>query len=114
MAKDTRDRMVEAAVAALRRHGVAGTSFTEILAASGAARGAIYHHFPGGKTQLVAEAAALNGREVQALFASLPATDPPQVVKDFLTLIRPVVVESSAGSGCAVAAVAVGCDTETD
>ena len=114
MAKGTRDRMVEAAVAALRRQGVAGTSFTEILAASGAARGAIYHHFPGGKTQLVAEAAALNGREVQALFASLPATDPSQVVKDFLTLIRPVVVESSAGSGCAVAAVAVGYDTDTD
>jgi prevent-host-death family protein len=39
-------------------------SFTDILASSsGAARGAIYHHFPGGKTQLVAEAAQRNGAE---------------------------------------------------
>jgi AcrR family transcriptional regulator len=111
---DTRSRMLEAAVRALRRHGVAGMSFTEILAASGAARGAIYHHFPGGKTQLVAEAAALNGREVQARLAQLPATDPHRLVEDFFALVRPVVVESSTGSGCAVAAVAVGYDAATE
>jgi TetR/AcrR family transcriptional repressor of lmrAB and yxaGH operons len=111
---DTRNRMLEAAVKALRQHGVAGMSFTEVLAASGAARGAIYHHFPGGKTQLVAEAAALNGREVRARLANLPATDPYQVVEDFFALVRPVVVESSTGSSCAVAAVAVGYDAATD
>src|SRR3954447_9681657 len=114
MQNDTRNRMVEAAVGALRRHGVAGMSFTDILAASGAARGAIYHHFPGGKTELVMEAAALNGREVRTRFASLPATDPQQVVRDFLALVRPVIVESSNGSGCAVAAVALGRDAGTD
>jgi len=38
MAADTRDRMIDATVEALRRHGVAGMSFTEILASSGAAR----------------------------------------------------------------------------
>ena len=37
----------------MRRNGLAGTSFTEVLADSGAARGAIYHHFPGGKSELV-------------------------------------------------------------
>ncbi|MEV4515482.1 TetR/AcrR family transcriptional regulator [Dactylosporangium sp. NPDC049525] len=114
MPNDTRNRMVEAAVGALRRNGVAGMSFTEILTASGAARGAIYHHFPGGKTQLVAEAAALNGREVRARLEHLPGTDPRQVVEDFLALVRPVVIESSTGSGCAVAAVAVGYDAATD
>ena len=114
MPSDTRNRMVEAAVGALRRSGVAGMSFTEILTASGAARGAIYHHFPGGKTQLVAEAAALNGRQVQARIEALPATGARQVVEDFLALVRPVVIESSAGSGCAVAAVAVGSDAATD
>jgi AcrR family transcriptional regulator len=111
---DTRSRMVDAAVTALRRHGVAGMSFTEILEESHAARGAIYHHFPGGKTQLVAEAAALNGREVRARLDELPARDPRQVVEDFLALVRPVVIESSTGSGCAVAAVAVCCDPATD
>ena len=105
MPNDTRSRMVDAAVIALRRHGVAGMSFTEILEASGAARGAIYHHFPGGKTELVAEAAAGNGREVRVRFEQLSATDTRQLVTDFLALVRPVVIESSTGRGCAVAAV---------
>jgi AcrR family transcriptional regulator len=110
LASDTRNRMLAATVDALRRRGVAGMSFTEILTASGAARGAIYHHFPGGKTQLVAEAAALNAREVRSRFEALPATDPRQIVRDFLALVRPVVLESTTGSGCAVAAVAMGDD----
>lgn len=108
MAADTRARMIEAAVGALRQHGVAGMSFTEVLRESGAARGAIYHHFPGGKTQLVAEAAEQNGRDVRAAFAGLPAGDPAAVVEAFLELVRPVVEESARGCGCAVAAATLG------
>ncbi|MEY9876701.1 TetR/AcrR family transcriptional repressor of lmrAB and yxaGH operons [Streptacidiphilus sp. MAP12-33] len=107
MAGDTRDRMIEATVEALRRRGVAGMSFTEVLRESGAARGAIYHHFPGGKGQLVAEAAARNGRDVRENLAALPADDPVAVVESFLALIRPVVECAATGSGCAVAAVTV-------
>ncbi|WP_460491744.1 hypothetical protein [Dactylosporangium cerinum] len=46
MPNDTRGRMVEAAVTALRRNGVAGMSFTEILADSGAARARSTTTFP--------------------------------------------------------------------
>jgi AcrR family transcriptional regulator len=56
-------------------------SFTEVLENSGAARGAIYHHFPGGKAQIVAEAAARNGHHVRAHLAGLPADDPQAVVE---------------------------------
>jgi TetR/AcrR family transcriptional repressor of lmrAB and yxaGH operons len=101
MAGDTRDRMIDATVAALQRHGVDGMSFTEILASSGAARGAIYHHFPGGKAQLVAEAAARNGADVRAHLAGLPAGSPSAVVDAFLAMIRPVVAAAAGGSGCA-------------
>jgi TetR/AcrR family transcriptional regulator, lmrAB and yxaGH operons repressor len=110
MAGDTRDRMIDATVTALQRHGVAGMSFTEVLASSGAARGAIYHHFPGGKAQLVAEAATRNGSDVRALLADLPAVSPSAVVEAFLALVRPVVAASACGAGCAIAAVAVGTD----
>src|SRR6266487_777898 len=99
---NTRDRMVEAAVEALRRRGVAGMSFTDVLRASGAARGAIYHHFPGGKTQLVAEAAAHNGHDVRAHLATLPSSSPLAVVEAFLAAVRPVVEASTTGGGCAV------------
>src|SRR5689334_21437346 len=102
--------MVDAAVSALQRHGVDGMSFTEVLAASGAARGAIYHHFPGGKAQLVAEAAARNGDDVRARLADLPADAPNVLVEQFFSLVRPVLVNSATGAGCAVAAATVGAD----
>lgn len=104
---DTRRRMVEATIQALQRHGVAGMSFTNVLHDSGAARGAIYHHFPGGKTQLVAEAAARNGADVRASLETLPAGDPLTVVQAFLDAVRPVLVASTAGGGCAIAALTV-------
>ena len=107
MAGDTRDRMVEATVSALQRHGVAGMSFTDVLRESGAARGAIYHHFPEGKLQLVAQAAELNGRQVRERLAELPADSPAAVLDAFLEGLRPVVQASAEGGGCAVAAVTV-------
>jgi len=110
----TRDRMIDATVDALRRHGVAGMSFTEILDASGAARGAIYHHFPGGKLELVAEAAQRNGSEVRDLFAALPGRTPAAVVGEFLRFVRPVVLASVDGQSCAVAAVALGAEPGSD
>jgi AcrR family transcriptional regulator len=114
MVRDTRNRMIDATVALLQREGVAGMSFTEVLAASGAARGAIYHHFPGGKVQLVAEAAACNGEDVRARLAGLPAGRPRAVVDGFLELVRPVVAASAGGGGCAVAAVTIGPDAPLD
>lgn len=113
MAGDTRDRMVEAAVRALQYRGVAGMSFTEVLAGSGAARGAIYHHFPGGKAQLVAEAAARNGDDIRGHLAALPDASPRAVVDAFLSAARTVVGESTVGGGCAIAAVTVGADPDS-
>lgn len=98
--------MVAAAAESLRRNGLAGTSFTEVLADSGAARGAIYHHFPGGKTELVEDAVTLTGARVTGALSALPAADSEaEVIDAFLELVRPVVLESAVGSGCAVAAV---------
>lgn len=108
MARDTRARMIAAAVHSLQHDGVDGMSFTDVLHESGAARGAIYHHFPGGKSQLVAEAAADNGHQVRALLAELPAESPVAVVRGFTQLIRPVVQASASGGGCAVAAAGMG------
>jgi TetR/AcrR family transcriptional regulator, lmrAB and yxaGH operons repressor len=107
VAGDTRTRMIEATVQALQRRGVAGMSFTEVLQDSGGARGAIYHHFPGGKNQIVAEAAARNGQDVREHLAALPADSPLAVVEAFLAAVRPVVQASASGGGCAVAAVTV-------
>jgi len=79
--------MIDLAVEALRRHGVGRDV---VLRDSGAARGAIYHHFPRGKTQLVAEAATRNGEQVRAALETLPSSDPLTLVTAFLAAVRPI------------------------
>jgi len=87
--------------------GLAATSFTQVVSVSGAARGAIYHHFPGGKAELAHEAVAWTGRRVRDEFATIDAHAPDAVVAEFLAKIRPVVARASAGISCAVAVVTV-------
>ena len=55
MANDTRTRILETTALLLRQRGYHGTSLNDILSASGAPRGSLYFHFPGGKDQLVIE-----------------------------------------------------------
>lgn len=56
MASSTHDRMLETTGRLLQTRGFHGTSLSQILAESDAPRGSLYHHFPGGKEQLVLEA----------------------------------------------------------
>lgn len=107
MAKDTKQRMIEAAASSLRRRGLMATSFTDVLGVSGAARGAIYHHFPGGKDELAHDAVQWTGRRVRDQFAELDAADAGAVLRGFVELIGPVVHKAAGGASCAVAAVAV-------
>jgi AcrR family transcriptional regulator len=102
----TKERMIRATAEAMRRHGVTATSFTEVLEQSGAARGAIYHHFPGGKAELAQAAVRWTGDSVATALGTIRATPghPEGVVDAFLELVRPVVLESASGAGCAVAA----------
>lgn len=51
-----REAIIEAARELIRRNGVAGTSISDVIAASGTSAGAIYHHF-GSKERLVLEVA---------------------------------------------------------
>jgi AcrR family transcriptional regulator len=53
--KDTREHMIESTAGLVHRLGFHGTSLNEVLTESGAPRGSLYYHFPGGKEQLVLE-----------------------------------------------------------
>ena len=53
---DTRTRMIVSATELFREHGYSGTGFRDVVEHSGAPRGSIYHHFPGGKAELAEEA----------------------------------------------------------
>ena len=105
MAAGTRQRMVEAAAGLLRDGGLEAANFSDVLARSGAARGAIYYHFPQGKSEMTRAAVAWTGARVRANIEALRGDTPSQVITTFLEAIRPVVGEASGGTSCAVAAV---------
>lgn len=110
MVTETREKMVRTAALLLAKRGLQGASFSEVLAASGAPRGSIYHHFPEGKDQLVVEALALaQARAMGELekHRNEPATE---VASAFVQLWRDVLVASSFRAGCAVVAVTVAAD----
>ena len=56
MAGDVRQRMVLSALYLFAERGVQGTSIADVLERSGAPRGSVYHHFPGGKDEIVSAA----------------------------------------------------------
>ena len=105
MAVGTRQRMVEATAELLRDGGLEAANFSEILARSGAARGAIYHHFPHGKNELTRDAVAWTGERVRANLEALSGDSPGEIVTTFFEAIRPIVDKASHGTSCAVAAV---------
>ena len=112
MAADTRQRMIDSAAVLVARHGSRGTSFSEVLEASGAPRGSLYHHFPQGKEQLVDAAVAAAGERSLALLADLEGAPAVEVASRFLGMWRALLTANDYGVGCAVAAVTV--DAESD
>src|SRR5215469_9385107 len=73
-----RIRMVRGAADLLARSGLGGTSFREVLQRTSAPRGSVYHHFPGGKQELVAAAVSHTGDSLTAVIdaqAGRPAGD---------------------------------------
>ena len=103
---DVRTRMVQAAATLIGARGVSGTSFTDVIEASGAPRGSIYHYFAGGKRQLVAEAIEWTSDQVQAHQRGCDATTPSGVIEHFVDLWRQIVTSSGAHAGCPLAALA--------
>lgn len=52
----SKERMIEAALTLLARSGLSGAGINAVIERSGAPKGSVYHHFPGGKQDLVAAA----------------------------------------------------------
>src|SRR5277367_6724992 len=102
-----RARMVEGAVRLLATKGVEGTSFAEVLEATDSPRGSVYHHFPGGKPELLH--AALDLASERGLEAMEATRGQPSavVIERFLYLWRALLEYSQLTAGCAVVAVTV-------
>ena len=70
--------MIETAFELFRCRGYHDTAFSDVVEQSGAPRGSIYFHFPGGKRELARETIAMAGDEIEEMVdqAARQAHDP--------------------------------------
>ncbi|WP_150237069.1 TetR/AcrR family transcriptional regulator [Nocardiopsis quinghaiensis] len=105
----TRSRLVAGARELIETHGYSGTGLNQVLAVSGAPRGSLYFHFPGGKDELVASAIEESGSEVGALIEEIAdrAPDARGTVLGLLDAFAARLEESDFTRGCPLAATAL-------
>ena len=107
-----RTRMVRGAADLLARGGLGGTSFREVLQRSSAPRGSVYHHFPGGKQELVAAAVNHVGDSLIAIIDGQAGRAADDVVAAVAAAMRHTLASSGLAAGCAVAAATVDAASE--
>jgi AcrR family transcriptional regulator len=67
----TRDRILYATAELFRRQGYHGTGLKQVVAAADAPFGSLYHHYPGGKTELGERVIETGGAFFQALVTAV-------------------------------------------
>jgi len=110
-----RDRMVDAAIAGMRTCGLAGAGINQVIAASGAPKGSLYHYFPGGKLELAREALERFGEQrLQELRTALSGdTSPDQKVQRIFKRAAKGLALEDFRYGCAVAGVTLDLDADS-
>jgi AcrR family transcriptional regulator len=106
--RDGRDRLLDGAGRLLAERGYAAMELRDVAERGKAPRGSIYHHFPRGKAQLAAEAAALDGvRTRDALEESLATRGLKGTLRLFADFFRRQAANHPERIGCPVAAAAL-------
>jgi TetR/AcrR family transcriptional regulator, lmrAB and yxaGH operons repressor len=105
----TRDKLINAMADALQRKGLHGVGLNELLEIADAPKGSLYHHFPGGKTELAVAAIERISQHIDGLFARLFAeqADPLQALHDWLQGALQQLQNSHFERGCPLATVAL-------
>jgi AcrR family transcriptional regulator len=109
MTTPTRERFVIETAQLLRVQGYAATGVQQIVAAAQAPFGSLYHHFPGGKADLAAEAIRTSGAAYVALVPAVfdPAPDLPTGVRAFFAGAADHLVATDYADACPIATVAL-------
>jgi TetR/AcrR family transcriptional regulator, lmrAB and yxaGH operons repressor len=106
MPEHPRERMIYSALVLMGERGIEATSFSQVIEHSGAPRGSIYHHFPGGKAQLIEEATRYAGDIIVKLLTDAVERhqDPVAAVDAIADFWRTVMHNSDFAAGCPVLA----------
>ncbi len=112
----SRERMIEATISLLRGSGMAGAGINEIVRASAAPKGSVYHHFPGGKLQIAGEALAVYSRRVMTFIdqALTARRRPGDKLKSLFDAFAKRVEESDFRKSCAVGTVSLDLDEDLE
>ena len=108
MADDTRTRLVTATSELFRRYGYNGTSLKQVTAAAEAPVGSLYHHFPGGKSQLANVVLETTGAAYQDLFELIwdSQPDPGRAIEAFFDAAAEVLEQTDFIDPCPIGGVA--------
>ncbi len=104
---DAPQRVISTAADMLATYGLNATSIREVTRRADAPFGSTYHHFPGGKQQVLAEATALAGGRIEVLLEEVLKDGVEAGVTRFLAMWRQRLLDSDFHVGCPVLAAAV-------
>ncbi len=99
---ETRQRMLDAALDVMRERGAAGVTVDEVLARSGAPRGSVYHHFPGGRAQLIDETLAYAGESFTGMLERAARNGSGAVLTRLVVFWTRVLEDSDFRAGCPI------------
>ncbi len=99
-----RAAVVEAAATLFRRHGYAASGLADIVAASGAPKGSLYHYFPDGKDAIGAAAVAFAAARVTATLEQLAArhAHAGAMLRAYAALLAGWMAKSGFRDGCPI------------
>ncbi len=105
----TRERLISAMLNALRTRGFHGIGLNELLMTAQAPKGVLYHHFPGGKTELAVAAIDHVIYHITQRLASLldRYDDPVKALAKWMTDAQKMLRESGYEAGCPLATIAL-------
>ena len=110
MARDTRTRMIHGAARMIGTRGVGAMSLRDLAKEAGIPIGSTYHHFPGGRQQLIEEAVRTIGAAVTRRIEVGRERGPVAALDAFGDEWRTVLEDSEFLTGCPVFAVATADD----
>lgn len=104
---DAPQRVISTAADMLATYGLNATSIREVSKRADAPFGSTYHHFPGGKQQVLAEATTLAGARIELILEEVLQDGVATGVSRFLASWRQRLLQSDFHAGCPVLAAAV-------
>lgn len=112
----SKERLLDAAIALMRRSGLSGAGINDIVKESGAPRGSIYYFFPDGKRQIVSEALALYGKRGAAVWDELlaDASAPTDKIRALFRSIAERVERGKYRQSCAAGAACLDLDADLE